>query len=156
MSRVRHLPTIPFDENKLYRLTARFRRTAGDGGVYLGIAALNATKALYVSTNNVESSAISAAHYAASNAKPALGAWQTVEYYFKGRATGAATGSGTKASPRTLANKTAHLSLMFLGNYQGQIGTCDLDYIVLEDVTADEQALAAIATEATARATTDG
>ncbi|KGG90514.1 hypothetical protein P368_15810 [Comamonas thiooxydans] len=153
---LRHVATIPMDENKLYKLSARFRRTAGDGGIYLGIAGQNATKSLYVNTSNVETSAISAAHYATSNAKPALGTWQVVEYYFKGRAAGAATGSGTKASPRVFANKVAHLALMIVGNYQGQVGFFDLDYITLEDVTADEQALAAIATEATTRATTDG
>ncbi|MCO8251096.1 TipJ family phage tail tip protein [Comamonas thiooxydans] len=153
---LRHVATIPMDENKLYKLSARFRRTAGDGGIYLGIAGLNAVKTLYVNTSNVETSAISSQHYATNNAKPALGTWQVVEYYFKGRAAGAATGSGTKASPRVFANKVAHLALMIVGNYQGQVGFFDLDYITLEDVTADEQALAAIATEASTRATTDG
>ncbi|GAO71192.1 DUF1983 domain-containing protein [Comamonas sp. E6] len=153
---LRHVATIPMDENKLYKLSARFRRTAGDGGIYLGIAGLNAAKTLYVNTSNVETSAISSQHYATNNAKPALGTWQVVEYYFKGRAAGAATGSGTKASPRVFANKVAHLALMIVGNYQGQVGFFDLDYITLEDVTADEQALAAIATEASTRATTDG
>ncbi|BDR08252.1 DUF1983 domain-containing protein [Comamonas thiooxydans] len=153
---LRHVTTIPMDENKLYKLSVRFRRTAGDGGIYLGIAGLNAAKSLYVNTSNVETSSISAAHYAINNAKPALGTWQVVEYYFKGRAAGAATGSGTKAAPRVFANKVAHLALMIVGNYQGQVGFFDLDYITLEDVTADEQASAAIATEATTRATTDG
>ncbi|KWT67785.1 host specificity factor TipJ family phage tail protein [Comamonas testosteroni] len=153
---LRHVATIPMDENKLYKLSARVRRTAGDGGIYLGIAGLNAAKSLYVNTSNVETSAISSAHYAINNAKPALGTWQVVEYYFKGRAAGAATGSGTKAAPRVFANKVAHLALMIVGNYQGQVGFFDLDYITLEDVTAAEQASAAVATEATARATTDG
>ncbi|UUC95600.1 DUF1983 domain-containing protein [Comamonas sp. C11] len=153
---LRHLPTIPFDDAKLYKLTARYRRTVGSGTVYLGIAARNAANTLYVNTNNAELSNLSSAHYAVSNAAPALGAWQTVEYYFQGRAAGSSTGAGTKASPRTMANKTALLSLMFLGNYNGQVGFCELDYITLEDVTAAEQASAAIATEATARATTDG
>lgn len=45
---------------------------------------------------------------------------------------------------------------MIVGNYQGQVGFFDLDYITLEDVTAAELASAAVATEATARATTDG
>lgn len=153
---LRHVTTIPMDENKLYKLSARFRRTAGDGGIYLGIAGLNAAKSLYVTTNNTESSSISSAHYATNNVKPALGTWQVVEYYFKGRAAGAATGSGTKAAPRVFANKVAHLALMIVGNYQGQVGFFDLDYITLEDVTAAEQASAAIATEATTRATTDG
>lgn len=153
---LRHVATIPMDENKLYKLSARFRRTAGDGGIYLGIAGLNAAKTLYVNASNVETSAMSSGHFATSNAKPALGTWQVVEYYFKGRSAGAATGSGTKAAPRTFANKVAHLALMFLGNYSGQVGLCDLDYITLEDVTAAEQASAAVATEATARATTDG
>ncbi len=153
---LRHLPTIPFDDAKLYKLTARYRRTAGTGTVYLGIAARNAVNTLFVNTNNAEISDLSSAHYAVSNAAPALGAWQTVEYYFQGRAAGSSTGSGTKASPRAMANKTALLSLMFLGNYNGQVGFCELDYITLEDVTAAEQAAAAIATEATARATTDG
>lgn len=153
---LRHVTTIPMDENKLYKLSARFRRTAGDGGIYLGIAGLNAAKTLYVNSSNVETSSMSSGHFATSNAKPALGTWQVVEYYFKGRSAGAATGSGTKAAPRVFANKVAHLALMIVGNYQGQVGFFDLDYITLEDVTADEQALAAIATEATARATTDG
>ncbi len=153
---LRHVATIPMDENKLYKLSARFRRTAGDGGIYLGIAGLNAAKTLYVNTSNVETSDIGSQHYATNNAKPALGTWQVVEYYFKGRAAGAATGSGTKASPRVFANKVAHLALMIVGNVQRQVGFFDLDYITLEDVTADEQALAAIATEASTRATTDG
>lgn len=153
---LRHVATIPMDENKLYKLSARFRRTAGDGGIYLGIAGLNAAKTLYVNTSNVETSSISSQHYATNNVKPALGTWQVVEYYFKGRSAGAATGSGTKAAPRVFANKVAHLALMIVGNYQGQVGFFDLDYITLEDVTAAELASAAVATEATARATTDG
>lgn len=153
---LRHVATIPFDDAKLYKLTARYRRTAGTGTVYLGIAARNAANTLYVNTINAEISNLSSAHYAVSNAAPALGVWQTVEYYFQGRAAGSSTGYGTKASPRAMANKTALLSLMFLGNYNGKVGFCELDYITLEDVTAAEQASAAIATEATTRATTDG
>ncbi|NAS06223.1 phage tail protein [Acinetobacter haemolyticus] len=127
---------LPFDETKLYRLRYRYKRVAGDGGFYVGIAALNYTRDVYVGKTNAESGSLSGSHYAVSNQKPTLGNWVEGEAYYKGRSTGAGTGTGTRTNPFTLANKTAFISGMSLLNYNGATGIQQIDYIIIEEVDA--------------------
>ncbi|MEO3357232.1 TipJ family phage tail tip protein [Acinetobacter haemolyticus] len=127
---------LPFDETKLYRLRYRYKRVAGDGGFYVGIAALNYTRDVYVGKTNAESGSLSGSHYAVSNQKPTLGNWVEGEAYYKGRSTGAGAGTGTRTNPFTLANKTAFISGMSLLNYSGATGIQQIDYIIIEEVGA--------------------
>lgn len=127
---------IPFDAAKTYRLRARYRRRAGTGTVYIGIAQKTPDKALYVTTSNTLTSDMNSSNYIASAQNPTADQWQEVVAYIKGRATGAATGSGSQASPRTIAQQTGFITPMFLANYVNQAGTVELDYLILEDAEA--------------------
>lgn len=127
---------IPFDSAKTYRLRARYRRRAGTGTVYIGITQKTPDKALYVTTSNTLTSDMNSSNYIASAQSPTADQWQEVVAYIKGRAAGAATGSGSQASPRTVAQQAGFITPMFLANYANQSGTVELDYLILEDAEA--------------------
>ncbi|MFW1892178.1 TipJ family phage tail tip protein [Acinetobacter geminorum] len=127
---------IPFDSAKTYRLRARYRRRAGTGTVYIGIAQKTPDKALYVTTGNTLVSDMNSSNYIASAQSPTTDQWQEVVAYIKGRAAGAATGSGSQASPRTIAQQAGFITPMFLANYVNQAGIVELDYLILEDAEA--------------------
>ncbi|MBJ9935021.1 TipJ family phage tail tip protein [Acinetobacter pittii] len=127
---------IPFDSAKTYRLRARYRRRAGTGTVYIGIAQKTPDKALYVTTSNTLTSDMNSSNYIASAQNPTADQWQEVVAYIKGRAAGAATGSGSQASPRTVSQMTGFITPMFLANYPNAAGTVELDYLILEDAEA--------------------
>ncbi|MGS4866599.1 TipJ family phage tail tip protein [Acinetobacter baumannii] len=127
---------IPFDQTKTYRIRARYRRRAGTGTIYVGISQKTPDKAWYVTTGNTQAGNMGSSNYIISAHAPAIDEWQEVVAYFKGRSTGAATGSGTQASPRTVSQMTGFITPMFLANYQNQTGIVELDYLILEDAEA--------------------
>lgn len=152
---------VVIDPNKLYRMKYRYRRVAGDGGVYLFIQCANAEKTLNVTAGNttLPLSTISAANYAVTNAKPALNTWVEGECFFKGKSTGASTGAGTMADPRTFPALAAYMRVGGLFNYNTGPGQQDLDYIMVEDYDAAKAAAsnaAAITTLDTKVTTVDG
>lgn len=145
--------SIPFDATKLYRLRVRYRRVSGAGSVYIGLIGLTADKSQFVTTANGTgpiANQPSGSHYAVSNAAPTLGVWQEQEFYFKGRAAGGATGAWTIASPYQLSAQVAHISPLYIANYQDQAGEVEFDYIVIEDAadkidsTANASAITAL------------
>ncbi|MGL3084246.1 TipJ family phage tail tip protein, partial [Acinetobacter baumannii] len=127
---------IPFDQAKTYRLRARYRRRAGSGTIYVGVAQKTSDKASYVNTANALSSNMGSSNYVVNAQAPAFDEWQEIEAYFKGRSSGAATGSGSQASPRTISQQTGYISPLFIANYDRQAGIVELDYIILEDAEA--------------------
>jgi|GEM_PF-584864 len=127
---------IPFDQTKTYRIRARYRRRSGTGVIYVGIAQKTPDKAFYVTTTNTQTANMGSSNYAISAHAPAIDEWQEVVAYFKGRSAGAAGGSGTQASPRTVSQMTGFITPMFLANYANQTGTVELDYLILEDAEA--------------------
>ncbi|MBP8005288.1 MAG: phage tail protein [Acinetobacter sp.] len=130
---LRSASEIPFDENKTYRLTARYRRVSGTGSCYVGIAAQNFNKSAYIANNNTNVPTLSNSHYAIAASTPPLGIWQSREWFYKGRSAASSSGSGTKANPITLANQTAYLSVMCLTNYNSVAGEYEFDYLALEE-----------------------
>lgn len=92
---------IPFDATKTYRLRARYRRRAGTGTIYLGVSQKTPDKALYVTTANALSGDMGSSNYVVNAHAPAIDEWQEIVAYIKGRSAGAASGSGSKTSPRT-------------------------------------------------------
>lgn len=142
---------IPFDQTKTYRIRARYRRRSGTGVIYVGIAQKTPDKASYVTTTNTQTANMGSSNYAISAHAPAIDEWQEVVAYFKGRSAGAAGGSGTQASPRTVSQMTGFITPMFLANYSNQAGTVELDYLILEDA----EAIAGNQANATALATLD-
>jgi len=126
---------VPFDDTKLYRLRYRYRRVSGTGSVYLGLAVRNAANTNYVDTANKETAALSQSHYAISAATPALGEWQTGVVYYGGRSSGAASGSGTLASPKKLAALAGFITPMFVSNYSNLSGEVEFDYLIIDEIT---------------------
>jgi len=117
----------------LYRMRYRFRRVAGTGTVYIGLSCRNADNTQYVTANN-DVSIFSPSHYALANSAPALGTWQTGEFYFKGNSTGAAGGAGTQSDPKTFAALAGYFALMFAANYNNLSGQADFDYLIVEEI----------------------
>ncbi|EOJ2811103.1 interleukin-like EMT inducer domain-containing protein [Acinetobacter baumannii] len=121
------------DPNKLYRVRARYRRVAGDGLVYMGIACKNADKSRYVTTTNTLAGDMGSSNYIQAAQSPALGEWQEVVFYLKGKSAGAATGTGTIENPRTFQAQAEFFAPLFIGNYTVKAGIAQLNYIIIED-----------------------
>lgn len=127
---------IPFDATKTYRLRARYRRRAGTGTIYLGVSQKTPDKALYVTTANALSGDMGSSNYVVNAHAPAIDEWQEIVAYIKGRSAGAASGSGSKTSPRTISQQAGFITPMFIANYSAQTGIVELDYLILEDAEA--------------------
>ncbi|HAV5268618.1 TPA: hypothetical protein JI047_12060 [Acinetobacter baumannii] len=127
---------IPFDATKTYRLRARYRRRAGNGTIYVGVSQKTPDKALYVTTANALSGDMGSSNYVVNAHAPAIDEWQEIVAYIKGRSAGAASGSGSKTSPRTVSQQAGFITPMFIANYSAQTGIVELDYLILEDAEA--------------------
>ncbi|GAA5560671.1 chromosome partition protein Smc [Acinetobacter schindleri] len=127
---------IQIDENKTYRLRARYRRKTGAGVIYLGVAQLTVDKSSYVTDTNAVTTSMSSSNYTIAGQAPALGEWQEVACYLKGRSVGAASGTATINDPRSFAKQAYFISPVFIGNYNGVAGIVELDYLILEDAEA--------------------
>ncbi|EJB8489096.1 phage tail protein [Acinetobacter baumannii] len=127
---------IPFDATKTYRLRARYRRRAGIGTIYLGVSQKTPDKALYVTTANALSGDMGSSNYVVNAHAPAIDEWQEIVAYIKGQSAGAASGSGSKTSPRTVSQQAGFITPMFIANYSAQTGIVELDYLILEDAEA--------------------
>lgn len=127
---------ISFDENKTYRLQARYRRKSGAGSIFLGVAQLTVDKSSYITDTNLITNSMASSNYTIAGHLPAIGEWQEVVCYLKGRSTGAATGAGTINNPRNCAKQTYFISPVFIGNYNNVAGIVELDYLILEDAEA--------------------
>ncbi|MDC4270832.1 phage tail protein [Acinetobacter baumannii] len=127
---------IPFDATKTYRLRARYCRRAGTGTIYLGVSQKTPDKALYVTTANALSGDMGSSNYVVNAHAPAIDEWQEIVAYIKGRSAGAASGSGSKTSPRTVSQQAGFITPMFIANYSAQTGIVELDYLILEDAEA--------------------
>ncbi|MEI1732188.1 phage tail protein [Acinetobacter baumannii] len=127
---------IPFDATKTYRLRVRYRRRAGNGTIYVGVSQKTPDKALYVTTTNALSGDMGSSNYVVNAHAPAIDEWQEIVAYIKGRSAGAASGSGSKTSPRTVSQQAGFITPMFIANYSAQTGIVELDYLILEDAEA--------------------
>lgn len=127
---------LPFDQNKTYRIRARYRRVSGTGTVYCAVFGIAKDGVSHVNSSNTVTTDAGSSNYFVTNQAPALNAWQEVTVYVKGRAAGAATGGWTLDNPRQLPNATAFISVQFLANYSSAAGEVDLDYLIIEDADA--------------------
>lgn len=125
---------VKINPNTLYRVRARFRRLSGEtGSIYLGVACKTADQTKYVTTTNNLAADMGSSNYLLSAIKPNLAEWQEVVLYLKGKSTGAATGLGTIDNPRTFPAQAEYYAPMFIGNYSGQPGISQLNFIIIED-----------------------
>ncbi|HHD0725517.1 TPA: beta strand repeat-containing protein, partial [Acinetobacter baumannii] len=127
---------LPFDQNKTYRIRARYRRVSGTGTIYCAVFGIAKDGVSHVNSSNTVTTDAGSSNYFVTNQAPALNAWQEVTVYVKGRAAGAATGGWTLDNPRQLPNATAFISVQFLANYSSAAGEVDLDYLIIEDADA--------------------
>jgi len=126
---------IEINDNALYRLRCRFRRVSGtDGAIYIGLACRNAENTSYINRSNAEAITLDLSHYAVNAAKPVLGVWQSGEYYYSGRSSGASTGAGTLSSPITFAALAKYFAIMHVANHNNLSGMADFDYLIVEEV----------------------
>ena len=130
------------DPNKLYKLRMRFRRTSGDANrIYVAVVNHNATGDRTVTAANVlkpVGTLINSANYPISNELPALNSWREVTYYFKGKSSGASTGTGTLTNPRTFPALAATVDIGVLANYNmgnNLAQEYEIDYLIFEDAT---------------------
>nr|WP_252721736.1 hypothetical protein [Acinetobacter baumannii] len=127
---------LPFDQNKTYRIRARYRRVSGTGTIYCAVFGIAKDGVSHVNSSNTVTTGAGSSNYFVSNQAPALNVWQEVTVYVKGRAAGAATGGWTLDNPRQLPNATAFISVQFLANYSNAAGITELDYLIIEDADA--------------------
>ncbi|OLV42228.1 phage tail protein [Acinetobacter baumannii] len=127
---------LPFDQNKTYRIRARYRRVSGTGTIYCAVFGIAKDGVSHVNSSNTVTTDAGSSNYFVSNQAPALNVWQEVTVYVKGRAAGAATGGWTLDNPRQLPNATAFISVQFLANYPNAAGITELDYLIIEDADA--------------------
>ena len=85
---------LPFDQNKTYRIRARYRRVSGTGTIYCAVFGIAKDGVSHVNSSNTVTTDAGSSNYFVSNQAPALNAWQEVTVYVKGRAAGAAAGGG--------------------------------------------------------------
>lgn len=135
------LTHVPFNPNKLYRIKYKVKRTAGTGIFYPAMMPLNADKTNAITGGNVTTSVntITSALYpfTGSTTNAPLDVWKEGTYYIKGLSAGAATGSGSVTSPRTMPNLGAYLRLGFIAPANTDFV---VEYFILEE--AEEDALA--------------
>ncbi|HFG6933684.1 TPA: phage tail protein [Acinetobacter baumannii] len=127
---------LPFDQNKTYRIRARYRRVSGTGTIYCAVFGIAKDGVSHVNSSNTVTTDAGSSNYFVSNQAPALNVWQEVTVYVKGRAAGAATGGWNLDNPRQLPNATAFISVQFLANYPNAAGITELDYLIIEDADA--------------------
>ena len=128
------------DPNALYKFSVRYRRTSGDGGIYLGLTGMDADGNYVSRYDEVVPIFHTSIHYTVINKKPANTDWVEEVYYYKGRSLGTSNGSGTIASPTTFANTVVYVKVCAHVNFPAFTGSFDVDYATLEEVT-DEVAL---------------
>ncbi|EPY9501175.1 TipJ family phage tail tip protein, partial [Acinetobacter baumannii] len=85
---------------------------------------------------NALSGDMGSSNYVVNAHAPAIDEWQEIVAYIKGRSAGAASGSGSKTSPRTVSQQAGFITPMFIANYSAQTGIVELDYLILEDAEA--------------------
>jgi len=130
-----HGKSIPYDENKLYRIRCRIRRTAGTGTCYLGVVGRNSTDTAWVNINGENN--LSSQHYFAA-AGQAPSDWTVYTGYFKGRA---ASGNGGQHSdpsdPGTMHNDVRYFRPLLWVNYSSVAGTYEVDEFSIDIIPED-------------------
>lgn len=145
-----HKKNIPFDPNRLYRITANIRRSSGTGTVYVGWAGVASDGTTLVNSGGADS--YSSQHYHGTNgAAPAAVTWTTYIGYTRGLGSpNGSTSQGTLASPGFMHQSTRYVRPLILVNYYGQAGVVEVNSFVVEDVTDAADLSAQISTEHTA------
>ncbi|SLM15258.1 hypothetical protein SPIROBIBN47_400037 [uncultured spirochete] len=122
---------IPFDANKLYKLTFYVKRTAGTGTTYLGVAGVAPDGVTLVNNTGVNS--FSNQHYIAASGVSPGSSWTKYVGYIKGTAaTGTTSACPTPESPGKLHTNCRYFRPMILVNYTAAAGTNVVGAVTVE------------------------
>lgn len=133
---------IPFNDDRLYRIRARFRMTAAPSDsakdlVYVGVQGFAANGTTLVDRNGT-TTATDAHWYCAAGVDMgglSLNTWYTYTGYFQGWGTPNAAASTDADAPRAMHSSVRYIRPTFRLNAVGGNGTMELDYISLEVLT---------------------
>jgi len=134
----RHLiwkESIPLDPNKLYRLTARFRRISGSGTISVGLGGRNAADDTWIDIDGSNTNGVSQHMYCIRLGAP-TSSWAEVSGYIKG-ADGTSEINGIHydpLSPGKMYSGTKYVRPILIVNYNGQAGQFEIDHVTLEEV----------------------
>lgn len=121
-------------DDSLFKVSMRWRRVISTGVFYIGVLGVAEDGVSWA--NPAGANTLSGQYYLASGSSP-LGEWRELVVYMKK----GATGSGlTPESPRAIHANTHYFKPLFLGNYDGKPGICELDYIKFEVIPVPSNA----------------
>lgn len=125
--------SIPFDSSKLYKVTARVRRTSGTGMVFFGVAGRNAADTQWVNIDGADTYADQ--HFIAAAGTNPGSSWTEYIGYFSGfAASGSYSAMPNPAQPGSLHTNTRYFRLAFVVNFANAAGVTDIDMIRVEVV----------------------
>jgi len=139
---------IPFDPNRLYKVTFRLRCPVPSGAVWMGVRAVLAdgvTNINYLGQANSDGG-----HFVVREGWTVPADWTVYSGYIKG--TAYHSNAWDVSAPSGLHPDARYFSPMLVCNWPPQAGITDVDLIQVEFADADAAA-AAVVTEAAARAT---
>lgn len=140
---VRTAQLFPYDPNKLYRMRVRCRQTWGSGELYIGFEGIAADGTTYVTTDG--QNLFGSQHYFVASEKklPTVNytdpnTWTELVGYAKGSAAQSDLGEfPSYSNPCRLHVNVKYFRPLVLANYNYQLGTFDLDYVIIEEGTVD-------------------
>lgn len=134
----------PVSPGKVYRVSARLRRTAGaNASVYFGVAGFkgdvrNGNGSL-VNANGLNQ--MGSQHYSVSDPAPTIDEWQEYDYYWTADGAGSSavtTNTGLIGDPDILHEDVEFISPILIANHSGEAGIYQLDYIKLQELAVDQ------------------
>lgn len=131
-----HTKNIPFDPTKLYKLTARIRRTGGTGVVYAGWAGVADDGTTLVNINGIDSHT-SQHYHCASNRAPGTG-WALYTGYTSGYgATVGTAAEGTISVQGEMHPDVRYIRPLLLLNSNSVAGVMEVDSFIVEELAAN-------------------
>jgi hypothetical protein len=133
---------IPFNDDRLYRIRARFRMVTAPGNpakdlVSVGVQGFAADGTTLVDRNGT-TTATDFHPYAAASVDMGgltLNTWYTYTGYFQGWGTASATPSTDADAPRAMHSNVRYIRPCFRLNHDAGDGTMEIDYVSLEVLT---------------------
>ena len=133
---------IPFQEDKLYKISAKVRQfsVSGDSAFYLGVKGVQSDQTTLVNQNGLDS--LSTQHYVgASGVTLPVGTWTIVTGYFKGHGAFINGQNTHPLNPSGLHTDVRYFSPLILTNWGVNASTAselDIDWIRV-DIVEDDQ-----------------
>lgn len=126
-----HKHLIPFDPNKLYKMTVRARRVSGTGTFYAGFLGVAADGVTLV--NSVGANLWSSQHYHAVGAAALGASFEDRSGYTEGRASVGVAGVGTVSNPSEVHTNVAFLRPLIIANYSAVAGVHEIAHVTVDD-----------------------